>query len=90
MSSLKQPGSDTKPKSASSAAEQRQLKKDLARLERQIEKAKNRISELETLQSESAFDSEALLKVSEELESQRFELNTREEEWLEVTLQLEP
>jgi ATP-binding cassette subfamily F protein uup len=88
--SIERPNSEVKAKSASSAAEQRQLKKDLARLERQIEKAKNRISELETLQSESAFDSEALLKVSEELESQRFELNTREEEWLEVTLQLEP
>ncbi len=88
--SIARPNPDAKTKSASSAAEQRQLKKDLARLERQIEKAKNRISELETLQSESAFDSEALLKVSEELESQRFELNTREEEWLEVTLQLEP
>jgi ABC transport system ATP-binding/permease protein len=81
---------DTKVKSVSSASEQRQLKKDLARLERQIEKAKIRIIELEQSQTESAFDPAALTQVSEELESQRVELNSREEEWLEVTLLLEP
>ena len=81
---------DTKVKNVSSASEQRQLKKDLARLERQIEKAKIRIIELEQSQTESAFDPAALTQVSEELESQRVELNSREEEWLEVTLLLEP
>jgi hypothetical protein len=29
-----------------------------------------------------------LLKISEEIENQRAELNTREEEWLEITDQL--
>ena len=90
MSSLKQPGSDTKPKSASSAAEQRQLKKDLARIERQIEKARVRVNELEQAQTAAAFDPFELAKVSEELESQRAELKLREEEWLEVTILLEP
>jgi ATP-binding cassette subfamily F protein uup len=90
MSSLKQPGSDTKSKSASSAAEQRQLKKDLARIERQIEKAKVRVNELEQAQTAAAFDPSELAKVSEELESQRAELKLREEEWLEVTILLEP
>ena len=81
---------DTKVKNISSAAEQRQYKKDLARLERQIEKAKSRITELEKAQVDSAFDPTALTRTSEELESQRIELNSREEEWLEVTLLLEP
>ncbi|QLL24441.1 ABC transporter ATP-binding protein [Actinobacteria bacterium IMCC26103] len=81
---------DTKVKSVSSASEQRQLKKDLARLERQIEKAKARITELEQSQADAAFDPAELTRVSQELESQRAELNSREEEWLEVTLLLEP
>ena len=85
-------GSNTeeKSKSVSSAAEQRQYKKDLARLERQIEKAKVRITELEQEQSAAAFDPAELTRVTTELESQRAELNSREEEWLEVTLLLEP
>ena len=82
--------SDTKVKGVSTAAEQRQLKKDLSRLERQIEKAKVRVAELEKSQSDAAFDPAELACVSEELESQRTELNSREEEWLEVTLLLEP
>lgn len=81
---------DTKVKNVSSASEQRQLKKDLARLERQIEKAKIRITELEKSQADAAFDPAELTRVSEELETQRAELNSREEEWLEVTLLLEP
>ena len=88
--SLQGKDSDTKVKGVSTAAEQRQLKKDLSRLERQIEKAKVRVAELEKSQSDAAFDPAELARVSEELESQRTELNSREEEWLEVTLLLEP
>ena len=88
--SIQSTNADTKVKSVSSASEQRQLKKDLARLERQIEKAKVRINELEKSQADAAFDPAELTRVSEELESQRAELNSREEEWLEVTLLLEP
>ena len=86
--SLLKPISDTKPKSASSAAEQRQLKKDLVRVERQIQKSKEKIFELEQAQEAAAFDPAGLLKISEEVENQRAELNTREEEWLEITDQL--
>jgi ATP-binding cassette subfamily F protein uup len=85
---LQKPDSVTKPKGASSAAEQRQLKKDLVRVERQIQKSKEKISELEAAQEAAAFDPAGLLKISEELENQRTELNTREEEWLEITDQL--
>ncbi len=88
--SLLSSSSNEKPKTVSSAAEQRQFKKDLARLERQIEKAKVRIIELEQEQANAAFDPAELTRVSAELESQRTELNSREEEWLEVTLLLEP
>ena len=81
---------EEKSKTVSTAAEQRQFKKDLARLERQIEKAKIRISELEQEQTTAAFDPAELSRVTTELESARAELNSREEEWLEVTLLLEP
>ena len=85
---LQKPDSVTKPKGASSAAEQRQLKKDLVRVERQIQKSKEKITELDEAQEAAAFDPAGLLKISEELENQRAELNTREEEWLEITDQL--
>ena len=87
--SIKESSTEEKSKSVSSAAEQRQYKKDLARLERQIEKANNRILELEKEQTTAAFDPTELTRVTAELESQRIELNSREEEWLEVTLLLE-
>jgi ATP-binding cassette subfamily F protein uup len=83
-------GADEKSKTVSSAAEQRQFKKDLARLERQIEKARVRITELEQEQSAAAFDPAELSRVTTDLESARVELSSREEEWLEVTLLLEP
>ena len=83
-------GTEEKSKTVSSAAEQRQFKKDLARLERQIEKAKVRITELEQNQTNAAFDPAELSQVTTELESVRVELNSREEEWLEITLLLEP
>ena len=85
---LQKPDSVTKPKGASSAAEQRQLKKDLVRVERQIQKSKEKIAELEVVQESAAFDPAELLRISEELENQHTELNTREEEWLEITDQL--
>ena len=86
--SLQQPNSEAKAKGASSAAEQRQLKKDLVRVERQIQKSKEKIAELEAAQESAAFDPAELLRISEEVENQRIELNTREEEWLEITDQL--
>jgi len=86
--SLQKPDSIAKLKGASSAAEQRQLKKDLVRVERQIQKSKEKIAELGEAQEAAAFDPAGLLKISEEIENQRAELNTREEEWLEITDQL--
>ena len=86
--SLQKPAEATKEKSQSSAAEVRQLKKDLVRVERQIQKAKEKIAELESAQEGAAFDPTELIRISAEIETQRAELNSREEEWLEITLQL--
>ena len=86
--SLEKPVEVAKEKSQSSAAEVRQLKKDLVRVERQILKSKEKITELEGAQESAAFDPAELIRISAELETQRAELNTREEEWLEITLQL--
>lgn len=69
-------------KKISNAAEDRQNKKDLARIERQMEKLDLEIAELEKVQVESAFDAEALIKATEALQvahAKRIEL---EEEWL--------
>ena len=86
--SLQKPVEASKEKSQSSAAEVRQLKKDLIRVERQIQKSKEKITELESAQESAAFDPTELIRISAELETQRTELNTREEEWLEITIQL--
>ena len=86
--SLQKPAEVTKEKTQSSAAEVRQLKKDLVRVERQIQKAKEKITELESAQEGAAFDPTELIRISAELETQRAELNSREEEWLEITLGL--
>jgi ABC transport system ATP-binding/permease protein len=86
--SLEKPVEVAKEKTQSSAAEVRQLKKDLVRIERQILKSKEKITELEAAQESAAFDPAELIRISAELEMQRAELNTREEEWLEITLQL--
>ncbi|MBP7894423.1 MAG: ABC-F family ATP-binding cassette domain-containing protein [Candidatus Planktophila sp.] len=86
--SLQKPAEVAKEKTQSSAAEVRQLKKDLVRVERQIQKAKEKITELESAQEGAAFDPTELIRISAELETQRAELNSREEEWLEITLGL--
>ncbi len=88
LDSLQKPVQPSKEKPQSSASEQRQLKKDLVRVERQIQKSKEKIAELEIAQENAAFDPAELTKISEELESARTDLNTREEEWLEITDQL--
>jgi ATP-binding cassette subfamily F protein uup len=89
FNSLQKPVEAAKGKSVSSAAEQRQLKKDLVRVERQIQKAKEKVAELESALDAAAFSAEELIKINADLEAQRSELNTREEEWLEITVQLD-
>ena len=79
-----------KQSSGSSAAEQRQLKKDKVRLERQMEKVDAKIIELEAQLEIVASDAEGLQAVNDDLLSLHAEKNKYEEEWLQVTLLLEP
>ena len=81
--------SQSKSSSTSSAAEQRQLKKDLTRVERQIQKGKEKRSNLLEEQESEAFNPERLTAIALELEALEKELHVREEEWLEITLALE-
>jgi len=78
-----------KEKKTSNAAEQRQLKKDLTRLERQIEKCNTAITSLTTEQETAAFDAERLVAITSELVVLSAEAAKLEEDWLLVTLSLE-
>ena len=78
-----------KEKKSSNAAEQRQLKKDLTRLDRQIEKCASQINDLEATQEVAAFNPEELINIESQLSSLRAEKSKLEEEWLHTTLSLE-
>jgi ATP-binding cassette subfamily F protein uup len=78
-----------KEKKTSNAAEQRQLKKDLTRLERQIEKCNAAIATLTDEQETAAFDADRLVAIASELLVLSAEAAKLEEDWLHVTLSLE-
>jgi hypothetical protein len=65
------------------------LKKDLVRLERQMEKCSTAIATLTAEQESSAFDAERLVAIAAELAVLSKEATKLEEEWLQVTLSLE-
>ncbi|MBC7463502.1 MAG: ATP-binding cassette domain-containing protein [Actinobacteria bacterium] len=69
----------------SSAAQERQLKKDLARLERQIEKATERTAQLRTDQQEFAYEPTKLIEIESDLARTSKMLMQYEEEWLITT-----
>ena len=73
----------------SNAAQQRTLKKDLTRVERQIEKARENLVALKVKQATASFDAQRLTEIASEIASLESELATREEEWLEITLALD-
>ena len=79
----------TSDKKISTAAEERQLKKDLVRIERQMEKLDQEIKELLIAEQAAAYDAEKLLLATNNLEIAQKRRATLEEEWLQVTLQLE-
>ena len=79
----------TKEKKSSNAADQRQLKKDLVRLERQMEKCSAAIAVLTAEQESAAFDADRLVAITAELAVLGMEATKLEEEWLQVTLSLE-
>jgi ATP-binding cassette subfamily F protein uup len=76
-------------KKSSNAAEERQLKKDRSRLERQLEKANSRILELEIQLEEASLKSDELLDITKNLEIAHTLKSNLEEEWLQITLTLE-
>ncbi len=79
----------TKEKKSSNAAEERQLKKDKVRLDRQMAKADSRIAELEAEQENAAFDADRLHAITDELIVLRAEKDKLEEEWLQTIVLLE-
>ena len=86
---LQYDASAPKEKKTSSAAEERQLKKHKVRLERQMEKADTRITELEGEQEGASFDADRLNEITKEIAQLGAEKNRLEEEWLQVTVLLE-
>ncbi len=78
-----------KEKKSSNAAEERQLKKDKVRLERQMERADARVTELLADQESAAFEPERLISITAELQTARTNKDKLDEEWLHVTLLLE-
>ena len=81
--------SAAKEGSVSSAAQLRQLKKDLTRVERQVAKGKERLAQLKSELEAAAFSPDKLLELSAEIATVESDLVVREEEWLEITLALE-
>lgn len=73
----------------SNAAHERVLKKDLTRVERQIQRAKEKVALLSLEQESASFNAARLSEISLELAQLAKELLIREEEWLEITLKLE-
>jgi len=82
-------GSSQGEKKVSSAQTERLLKKDLARVERQIAKAREKLVMLKSEQSEASFDANRLIEIANEITTIESELVQREEEWLEITLKLD-
>ena len=82
-------GSSQGEKKVSSAQTERLLKKDLARVERQLSKAREKLVTLKSEQSEASFDANRLIEIANEISSTESELVQREEEWLEITLKLD-
>jgi ATP-binding cassette subfamily F protein uup len=76
-------------KKVSSAQTERLLKKDLARVERQIEKAREKLAVLKNEQSEASSDANRLIEIALNIATVESELAQREEEWLEITVQLD-
>jgi ATP-binding cassette subfamily F protein uup len=82
-------GSSQGEKKVSSAQTERLLKKDLARVERQLSKAREKLTTLKSEQREASFDANRLIEIANEISSAESELVQREEEWLEITLKLD-
>lgn len=81
--------SENKVKNFSSAGQERQLKKEIVRLERKMKKLDERITALLAEEEASSFDAARLIEIARELEVSKSEKAALEEEWLQTTLLLE-
>ena len=72
----------------SSASQERQIKKDIARLERQIQKVTEKVEFLRIEQQNAAYDPAKLIEIETELAGATQMLSKFEEQWLEATLAL--
>ncbi len=81
--------SENRVKNFSSAGQERQLKKDIIRLERKMKKVDERITALLAEEEVSSFDAAHLIEIVRELEVSKSEKAALEEEWLQTTLLLE-
>ncbi len=81
--------SENKVKNFSSAGQERQLKKDIIRLERKMKKLDEKIAALLAEEEVSSFEAARLIEIARELEVSKSEKAALEEEWLQTTLLLE-
>ena len=86
---MKSPTMVKQPVAKASILEIKALKKEVARLERAMQKADERASQLESAQTEVAFDHNKLAEVMKELSDVHEEKAQLEEAWLEASHQLE-
>ena len=80
---------ETSVKKVSNAAQERQIKKDIARLDRQIEKANIKLTSLLAEEDATSFTPERLIELAAEIASTKDSLVALEAEWLSATLSLE-
>lgn len=73
----------------SSAANTRQLQKDLARLDKQVAKARSELAALQEKETAAAFNPDQLIAITQGIASATIALEKLEEEWLLITMQLE-
>jgi ATP-binding cassette subfamily F protein uup len=88
-SSMKGANTLKQPVAKASILEVKALKKEVARLERAMQKADERASQLESAQADVAFDHNKLAEVTKELSEVHEEKAQLEEAWLEASHQLE-
>jgi ATP-binding cassette subfamily F protein uup len=72
-------------KTISDAAQVRLIKKEIARLEKQIEKVSQEETALVAEQESAAFDHQRLIEVGDKLQSIQAQRQKLEEEWLELS-----
>ncbi|MFM7776123.1 MAG: ABC transporter ATP-binding protein, partial [Actinomycetota bacterium] len=75
-------------KSISGAAQERLVKKEIARLEKQLERAVAEEEELRKAEADSALDYEALVEIGKKLQEVVSRREKLESEWLELSEQI--